>query len=100
LKFLVIAALFAFLLLLVYSRVYPYLNLIKKILGAMGSAAPGPKERRAAAALDDRKLVRCISCGTWVPAERALGRGVGGSVYCSRECREKGANSNEPKLAD
>jgi len=99
LKFLVIAALFALLLLLVYSRVYPYLNLMKKILGAMGSAAPNPNEGRTAGALDDRKLLRCVSCGTWVPAERALGKGTGGSVFCSRECREKGANSNERKFA-
>jgi hypothetical protein len=103
LKFLIIAALFSLLLLLLYSRVYPYLNFLRKLLGAsrsMGQASAGSDARfHTAAPKPERKLVRCLSCGTWVPAERALAKGVGNAVYCSRECREKSADSNERKIA-
>jgi hypothetical protein len=104
LKYLVIAALFALLLLLLYSRLYPYIQLLKKILGAaktIGNSPPNPNEAfRGSTAKMDRKLVRCVSCGTWIPAQRAIGKGAGASVYCSRECLEKSSDEGkERKLA-
>jgi hypothetical protein len=93
LKFLVIAALLALLLLLLYSRLYPYVEFVKKILGVAKTIVRSPPvssdEVRSSSLKGDRKLVRCVSCGTWIPAERAIGTRGGQSVYCSRECIEK-----------
>ena len=101
-KFLVIVALFALLLLLVYSKLYPYVLILKKILGAAKSMTNAPLNRSEAgkaATVGGRKLVKCVGCGTWVPAERAIGAGGGQSIYCSRECIERAAKGNERKMA-
>lgn len=102
-KFLVIAALFALLLLLLYSRLYPYIKFLKKILGTakkMADSPPNPNEAfRGSAAKADGKLVRCVGCGTWIPAERAIGMASGPSVYCSRECIEKTSSGPNRKFA-
>ena len=102
-KFLVIAALLVLLLLLLYSRLYPYLQLLKKILGAASQVAKStskPNESfKASSPTGDGKLVRCVACGTWVPAARALGMPGGVSVYCSRECVEKPTVSDKKKAA-
>jgi len=103
LKYLVIAALFALLLLLLYSRLYPYIQFLKKILGVAKSIGDSPPNQsdvfKGSNAKPDRKLVRCVSCGTWIPAERAIGKGGGMSVYCSRECIEKPTVSGKKKAA-
>lgn len=103
-KFLVIVALFSLLLLLVYSRIYPYILALKKIFGGvaktMGDSSTNPGGTpRSATAKSDGKLVRCVGCGTWIPAGRALGNKTGMSVYCSRECIEKTSNGKERKIA-
>lgn len=102
-KFLVIAALFALLLLLLYSKLYPYIQALKKIFGAAKSMTGSPlnpsDDAGKTSTKGDRKLVRCLGCGTWVPAERAIGSRAGQSVYCSRECIEKASNGNERKMA-
>jgi hypothetical protein len=102
LKILVIAALFSLLLLLLYSRIYPYILILKKIFGVAktmtdSSAAAGTS--RGATAKTDGKLVRCVGCGTWIPAGRSIGNKTGSSVYCSRECIEKTSNGKERKFA-
>jgi len=102
LKFLVIVALLALLLLLLYSRVYPYLQALKKILTAartMTDSGISSNTESGEARRTDKRLVRCVSCGTWVPAERAIGSNTGGSVYCSRECIEKRSSEKNRKLA-
>jgi hypothetical protein len=100
LKVLIIAALFALFLLLVYSKLYPYIRALKKILNTASTMAAVPgtasgKSRPRA----DKKLVRCVSCGTWIPADRAIGTGARLSVYCSRECIEKSTVSSRTKAA-
>jgi len=102
LKFLVILALFALLLLLLYSRVYPYLQALKKIVTAartMTDSGVSSNTAGGEAGRTDKRLVRCVACGTWVPAERASGSNMGGPVYCSRECMEKKSDRREKKLA-
>jgi hypothetical protein len=103
LKYLVIAALFALVILLLYSRLYPYLRFFRKILGAaktIGDSPSNPTDAfRRSSTKPDRQLVRCAGCGTWIPAKRAIGTGAGLSVYCSRECIEKSSNGKERKIA-
>jgi hypothetical protein len=104
LKILVIAALFSLLLLLLYSRIYPYILLLKKIFGGVAKTmADSPANTggpaKGSTVKSDDKLVRCVACGTWIPAGRALGNRAGSSVYCSRECVEKTSNGKERKIA-
>jgi hypothetical protein len=102
LKYLIIAALFALLLLLLYSKLYPYLRAVNKFLGAVKTVADSPTAGdalRNSGVKADRKLVRCVVCGTWIPGERAVRVNAGSSVYCSRECIEKPANNKERKIA-
>ena len=102
-KYVVVASLIILLLLVVYSRVRPYIQFVNKILGRMKAVTDERKtnarSRRQSAGLVDSKLVRCVSCGTWVPAERAIGAGSGSSIYCSRECLEKPKENQERKIA-
>lgn len=103
-KVLVIAVLVALLLLLLYSRIYPYIQFIKKLFGGVArslndSAATSGGASKAASGRVAGKLVRCVSCGTWIPTERAIGSGGGRTVYCSRECLEKSAGSEKRKAA-
>ena len=101
-KYLVIACLFALLLLLLYARIRPYLVALQKIFTVarnISDPESTSNSRSSSGGITDRKLVRCVACGTWVPAERAIGTGAGGSVYCSRECLEKKSDQREKKLA-
>jgi hypothetical protein len=102
LKFLVIAGLIALLFLLVYSRVYPYLQALKKILSTARSVSDAAFSANTATREDiktDNRLVRCVGCGTWIPAARAVGKTSGSPVYCSRECIEKQSSAKNRKLA-
>lgn len=87
----------------IYSRLEPYIAIVKKILGILrGTLDPpiaNPGGRRSGSVKTENKLVRCVACGTWIPAERAIGPGAKLSEYCSRECLEKSAASKERKLA-
>ena len=99
-KYLVIAALVSIIFVLVYSRVRPYLKLIQKILNSLNAAvdvtttttAQQPKTP------SKNKLVRCESCGTWIPAERALNLNSGLATFCSAECMAN-KGSKERKIA-
>lgn len=100
-KVLVISVLLALLLLLLYSRLYPYIQFLKKIFGGVArtlndAAANSGGASKAAGGKTVGKLVRCVSCGTWIPTERAIGGGRR-DIYCSRECIEKSAGSEKRK---
>ena len=101
-KILVIVALFSLLLLLLYSRIYPYLLILKKLFGAARTFTDSPANAgmpRSTSGKSDGKLVRCVGCGTWIPAGRAIGNKAGSSIYCSRDCIEKTSNGKERKIA-
>ena len=99
-KYLVIAALVSIIFVLVYSRVRPYLKLIQKIASSLNAAvditttttAQRPKTP------SKNKLVRCDSCGTWIPAEHALNLNSGLATFCSAECMAN-KGSKERKIA-
>ena len=99
-KYLIIAALVSIVFVIVYSRVRPYLKLIRKVVESLnvateGTATSATPER----SVSKNKLVRCDSCGTWIPAERALHLGSGLASYCSSECLTKNSQTKERKLA-
>ena len=87
-KYLVLAALLFLFLLLVYSRVRPYIQAIKKVMASLqGGSERATGEKRSTVKVES-KLVRCVACGTWIPADRVISA-MGSSAYCSRECLEK-----------
>jgi hypothetical protein len=100
LKYLVIAVLVGIVFVLVYSRVRPYLKLFRKVVDSLNAATEGTATPVNAQRTPPKsKLVRCDSCGTWVPADRAIHLGSGLASFCSPECLTKNSQSKEQKLA-
>jgi hypothetical protein len=99
-KYLIIGALLALLFLFIYSRLRPYIELLRKVSSTLKGTldATAPRTTRSGSTKTENKLVRCVACGTWIPTERAIG-GKNMSEYCSRECLEKSASGRSRKLA-
>lgn len=99
-KYLIIAALVSIAFVIVYSRVRPYLKLFRKVVESLKveteTTATTVNPQRSPS---KNKLVRCDSCGTWIPAERALHLGSGLANFCSAECVTKNSQAKERKLA-
>lgn len=96
-KYALILGLLAFAAVLIYWRLRPYLKMARHVLGAVrdvrrvsttGQEPPGRTVGRGRAA--GEKLVRCASCGTWLPASRAVTLKAG-ATYCSSACLERAA---------
>jgi hypothetical protein len=100
LKYLIIAALVSAVFILVYTRLRPYLKLIQKVVNALNvSAEVNTTTASRSRTPSKNKLVRCDSCGTWVPADRVFSLNSGLATYCSRECLAKKSETKERKLA-
>jgi hypothetical protein len=100
LKYLIVAALVGIAFVFIYSRVRPYLKLFRKVVESLNVATEGTvttADRQRSPSKN--KLVRCDSCGTWVPAERAVHLGSGLANFCSAECLTKNSEKKERKLA-
>ena len=84
-KYLIIFAVGAVLIAFVYRRLRPYIQGVRKFVNLASTIVnqDGMPERTTG----ENKLTRCVSCGTWVPANRVIGSGA--SRYCSTECLEK-----------
>jgi len=100
LKYLVISALVGLGFLLIYSRLRPYIQVIRKILSVVNPAGEAmPRSTTSQAKQVQHKLIQCAACHTWVPVDRSIGGRSGLSSYCSTECLEKAANDKKQKLA-
>jgi hypothetical protein len=98
-KYLIIAALVVVVFVLVYTRVRPYLKLIQKVMQSLNVVTDINTSTATRQKVPSRnKLVRCDSCGTWIPAERALSLNSGLATFCSTECMTK-KPAHERKLA-
>ncbi len=98
LKYLILAAVLSLLFLLIYARLRPYLQMAQKLFRTLDAAAePRPVSNPSKAA--EHKLIRCVSCGTWVPTGRAISLGSEREFYCSRDCVEKRAKTRPRKVA-
>jgi len=99
LKYLIIASVLALLLLLLYSKLHPYIKMLGKIVGTVKTIAnSGSVAGASTRSKVDGKLIRCVSCGTWIPAERAVGVKPN-LAYCSTDCLEKSSASERRKAA-
>ena len=98
-KYLIIAAVVAFLFVVIYSRLRPYLLIIQKVANSLNASVSVGTSTVGEKVVARNKLVRCESCGTWIPHNRAIRLGSGLSNYCSTECLEKQATAKERKFA-
>ena len=106
-KYLIVAVILGALFTVVYLRLRPYLSFARRVLGVFRQARgmsgdtggfqgmPGGAAAAAAAAgrkpAGNERLVRCASCGTWLPDSRALTLGATSSKFCSHACMERSA---------
>jgi hypothetical protein len=99
-KYLVIGVLVSIIFVLVYARVRPYLQLIQKIVQSLNVVTDINTSVASTKKTPSRnQLVRCDSCGAFIPAERALSLNSGLAYFCSTECMEKEPASSKRKLA-
>jgi hypothetical protein len=98
LKYLVIFALAALILVFVYRRVRPYIQAVQKFM-SIASNVLHQEETTKRSAIAENKLVRCVACGTWIPSARAISAGSGVSRYCSTDCLEK-PRKDERKISN
>lgn len=99
-KYLIIATLVSVAFVIIYSRLRPYLQLMRKVVESINSATQtATTTPNAPRAPSKNKLVRCDSCGTWIPAERAIHLGSGLASFCSPECLTQNAQGKQQKLA-
>ncbi|MGI8897207.1 MAG: hypothetical protein ACR2IB_02315, partial [Pyrinomonadaceae bacterium] len=68
-KYLIIGALLALFFLLIYSRLRPYIELMRKVSSALKGTldANSSTTPRGGTTKTENKLVRCVACGTWIP---------------------------------
>lgn len=102
-KYLFLLALFAVVAFLVYLRLRPYVRTARRVLGFVKDARKLSADDPSAAAPARRanrpgeKLLRCETCGTWLPASRALAHRNSPHVYCSHVCLERAADAPRPR---
>ena len=102
-KFLLVTGLLVFALLLLYRYARPYLAIARRIFQIFreirrlqASQADAPDSNKSAAnakQLRDERLVRCASCGAWLPASRSVVLPRSQTLnYCSHACMERAAS--------
>ena len=78
-------------------RMRPYIKMAQRVLGIMKDVRQVNSHDVAAplnssGTTDGRRLVRCASCDTWIPASRAVRLRSQAAAYCSHECLERAAD--------
>jgi hypothetical protein len=108
LKYLIVALILGALFTIVYLRLRPYIGFARRVLGVIrearsmsaGQGMPGATATTAARKPSgDERLVRCASCGTWLPASRALTLRATSSNFCSHACMERSAGESGTRRA-
>ncbi|HEY0082667.1 MAG TPA: hypothetical protein VGB61_07750 [Pyrinomonadaceae bacterium] len=96
-KYLIVALILGAFFTIVYLRLRPYLSFARRVLGVVReargmSAGQGmPDSTMQPKKASGERLVRCASCGTWLPASRALTLRATSSNFCSHACMERSA---------
>ena len=100
-KLLFIAIVLLFAGVYLYRRLRPYLFFARRVLGMVRDAQRlGVRERSINSQPPPKqpheKLVRCVACGTWSPASRAISLRTSNASYCSHACLER-SGREDPK---
>jgi hypothetical protein len=110
LKYLIVLLILGAFLTIVYLRLRPYLSFARRVFGVVreargisaGQGMPGSSDGAAAGrkqASGGERLVRCASCGMWLPASRALTLRAASSNFCSHACMERSAGEASTRRA-
>jgi hypothetical protein len=101
-KYLFFLSLFFLVALLIYWRLRPYIQGVRRFLGVVRqmrsmnagtrTGAPTQEKRKGE---PNEKLSRCAACGTWMPASRAVTLRATGATFCSHACLERSADSTQ-----
>lgn len=89
-KLFIIFIILCFVLAFLYMRLRPYIQTVRRIFGlirdvqSVGASQTANPTREIN---ETQKLLRCESCGTWIPSARALTLRTG-TAFCSSECLE------------
>lgn len=89
-KYLVVIALVALLLFLLYRRLRPYLKRAGEFLNILRQVQRTFTEPSANRGGAGEKLVQCARCGIWIPVTRALAARSGAEMFCSADCLSSG----------
>lgn len=99
-KYVLILVLLTAAVVLVYWRLRPYIRMARRFLGVVRDVrrvseanAVNEVPRRESMRASNELLVRCASCGTWLPASRAVRLRASQSPYCSHACLERAADA-------
>jgi hypothetical protein len=106
LKYVIVAVIIGAFCTIVYLRLRPYINIARRVLGVVrearavnaGGQSPDAPQRQQKAT-ENEPLVRCASCGTWIPASRALTLRATSSTFCSHACMERSAGTESTQRA-
>ena len=110
-KYLIVLLILGAFLTIVYLRLRPYLSFARRVFGVVreargmsaGQGMPGSGDIAGAAgrkqARGSERLVRCASCGMWLPASRALTLRAASSNFCSHACMERSAGEASRRRA-
>ena len=104
-KYLLVAVFVGALFAIIYWRLRPYINIMRRVLGAvreargMSASQQMPNAAVRQKKTDGERLVRCAACGTWFPASRALTLRSTSSNFCSHACMERSAGADSTRRA-
>lgn len=84
----------------VYMRLRPYIQTVRKFLKSFREIGEldefDGKDAVQTTRKSNEKLVRCSSCGLWIPESRAV-KLKSNIVYCSHDCLENAAEPVKQK---
>jgi hypothetical protein len=106
-KYLIVAFILGAFFTFIYLRLRPYIGFARRVLGVMreargmsaGGSVPGGAGAAGRKQPNGERLVRCASCGTWLPASRALKLRATSSDFCSHACMERSAGDSGTRRA-
>ena len=90
-KVLIVVLLVVLLLVFLYRRLRPYIKILRETVSTVRGFVGGLKASDAKSTRGgDRRehLVRCSTCGTWVPATRVLIDEGSEATFCSTACAQ------------
>lgn len=89
--------------LILFWRLRRYFPVVRQIFGITRSLYRMTKGAEGVAPVtaakhegDGGRLVRCASCGTWIPSGRAVRLSSKASAYCTTTCLESAASEPQP----
>jgi len=104
LKYVIVLFLLTVVAALIYWRIRPYINFVRRTLEVVRSAqrinTPQDINRRPQeASRVNEKLTRCAACGVWLPASRAISVNskFAAQDYCSHACIERATAKPQQK---